>query len=62
MKNFFFGFFITILIIASLISGFGSIVLFVEAVMGKEIDLWIKLNPLIAALCGGCWFWFITRD
>lgn len=62
MKNFFFGFFMTILIAASFASGLGCLVLFVKAVAGRELELWIKLCPLISAVCGGAWFWYITRD
>lgn len=62
MKSFFFGLFITILIIVSLASGLGCLVLFVKAMMGRELELWLKLCPLIAAVCGGSWFWFIARD
>lgn len=62
MKSFFFGFFMTVLIIASFASGLGSLGLFVKAVAGKELELWLQLCPLIAAVCGGAWFWYITRD
>lgn len=60
MKCFFIGFFVTILSIATFISGLGCLILFVKAVAGKELELWLELCPLIAAVCGGSWFWWIA--